>query len=189
MFAHRYWWMCNQTKQLHKGSNVCQHTWWFPVSPCGVPKNPSCNICQNITHVSIHFTFWHSTCLVCQLVNSQISFFTPTVAVNATPVRWTTGHVPRPQTRSPTITWPSCPTFQLHVSCSGSQLCVRSVIRSVSPCSGESKLAATSQSSVQTVWQVSWCWSVLCRDLPHWRQRWRWLSWRGEPSWEDISPK
>lgn len=67
MFAHRYWWMCNQTKQLHKGSNVCQHTWWFPVSPCGVPKNPSCNICQNITHVSIHFTFWHSTCLVCQL--------------------------------------------------------------------------------------------------------------------------
>ncbi|CAF99539.1 unnamed protein product, partial [Tetraodon nigroviridis] len=73
------------------------------------------------------------------------------VAVNATPVRWTTGHVPRPQTRSPTITWPSCPTFQLLVSCSGSQPCGRSVIRSVSPCWGESKPAATSQSSVQTV--------------------------------------
>lgn len=76
-FAHRYWWMCDQTKQLHKGSNVCQHTWWFPVSPCGVPKNPSCYICQNITHVSIHFIFWHSTYSVYHLLNTQISSLFP----------------------------------------------------------------------------------------------------------------
>lgn len=115
--------------------------------------------------------------------------FLPPVAVNATLARWTTGHVLRPLTPSPTITWPSCPTSRPPGSCSGSRHCVRSETRSVSPSSGESKHAATSRCSVQTVWRVSWCWSVLCRDPPRWRQRWRWPSWRGEPSWEDTSPK
>lgn len=178
-FALRYRWMCSQTEQLHKGPNVCQHARRFPLSPCGLPKNPSCHICEDIARVSLPFPFWHPTTSAAPC--SLFSFFPP-AAVNATLVRWTTGHVPRPLTPSPTITWPWCPTSRPPGSCSGCRRCVRSATRSVSPCSGESKRAATSQCSVRTVWRVSWCWSVLCRGPPRWRLRWRWPSWRGEPS-------
>lgn len=53
MFTRRHWWVCHQTKQLHKGPDVHQYIWWFPVCPCGLPQNPSCYICQDITYVSI----------------------------------------------------------------------------------------------------------------------------------------
>lgn len=132
------------------------------------------------------FSFLTSHNFSCSLLTL---LFVPPAAVNATLVQWTTGHVPRPLTPSPTITWPWCPTSRPPGSCSGCRRCVRSATRSVSPCSGESKRAATSQCSVRTVWRVSWCWSVLCRGPPRWRLRWRWPSWRGEPSWEDTSPK
>lgn len=74
-FALRYWWMCNQTEQLHKGPNVCQHARWFPVSPCGLPKNPSCYICEDITHVSLPFHFWHPTTSAGQLFIAHIPLF------------------------------------------------------------------------------------------------------------------
>ncbi|XP_024296078.2 fibrillin-3 [Oncorhynchus tshawytscha] len=97
----------------------------------------------------------------------------PCVVSVTPPALWTTRCALRPLTPSPTTTCLSYPTCQHHAPCSVCRPSASWATRCVSPCWAAGRPNATSRCSGRTARQASWCWGARCKDLLHWRQRWR----------------